>query len=142
MLPAYVSDGLNRGAIVVPDAVARVVLGPVRLTDRSITRRLAPIAGASAVVEDNVAVFQLSGLTVRNLQLRSAALRHFFTQGSGPPCRLAFAMYRLPAESPVVWLAPDGRVVNHFLLHFYVYVGTHDPAPGTVDLPPGCGASG
>ena len=51
-------------------------------------------------------------------------------------------MYRLPAESPVVWLAPDGRVVNHFLLRFYVYVGTHDPSPGTVDLPPGCGASG
>ena len=61
---------------------------------------------------------------------------------AGPPCRLTFAMYRLPAESPVVWLAPDGKVVNHFLLHFYVYVGTHDPAPGTVDLPPGCGASG
>jgi hypothetical protein len=87
-------------------------------------------------------VFQLNGLTVRNLQLRSAALRRFFTQGSGPVCRLTFAMYRLPADSPVVWLAPDGKVVNHFQLRVYLYVGAHDPVPGTVDLPPGCGASG
>ena len=126
----------------VPDGVARVVLGPVRLTDRSVTRRIVPTAGASAVVYDNVAVFQLNGLTVRNLQLRPGALRHFFTQGSGPLCRLAFALYRLPAETPMVWLAADGKVVNRVQLRFYLYVGMHDPPPGSTAFAPGCRATG
>jgi hypothetical protein len=142
MLPAFVSEGVNRGAIVVPDGVARLVLGPVRLTDRSVTRRLAPVAGASAVVHDNVAVFQLNGLTVQNLQLRSRALRGFFTQGAGPRCHLTFAIYRLPVESHMLWLARDGSVVNHALIRFYVYVGTHHSAPGSAVPTPGCGATG
>ena len=51
-------------------------------------------------------------------------------------------MYRLPAETHMVWLAPDGKVVSRILLRFYVYVGTHDPAPGSVVRPPNCSANG
>ena len=98
--------------IVVPDGVARVVLGPIRLLDRSVTRRIAPTAGASAVVQDNVALFQLNGLAVQSLELRTHALRRYFMQGSGQPCRLTFAIYRLPAESHMVWLAPNGEAIN------------------------------
>jgi hypothetical protein len=142
MLSAYVAQGINRGVIVVPDGVARVVLGPVRLTDRSLTGRIAPTPGASANVHDNVGLFQLNGLTVQNLELHGPALRRYFTQGSGQPCRLTFAVYRLPAESHMVWLAPDGKVVNHAVIHFPVYVGTHHPPPGSTRLDPQCGATG
>jgi hypothetical protein len=142
MLSTYVSDGVNRGVIVVPDGVARVVIGPVRLTDRSVTGRLAPTPGVTANVHDNVALFQLNGLTVRQLELRTPALSRYFTQGSGQPCRLTFAVYRLPAASHMVWLAPDGEVVNHALIQFPVYVGTHHPPPGSVRLDPRCGATG
>lgn len=141
MLSAYIAQGINRGVIVVPDGVARVVLGPVRLTDRSVTRRIAPTAGASAVVHDNVALFQLNGLTMENLRLRASSLKQFFSQGSGRDCRLTLAIYRLVAETHMLWLAPDGKVVNHALIRFPVYVGTRHPAPGTVPLPARCGSS-
>jgi hypothetical protein len=114
----------------------------IRLLDRSVARRIAPTGGASAAVHDNVALFQLNGLTVQNLELRTHALRRYFTQGSGQPCRLTFAVYRLPAESHVVWLAPNGKVVNHVLIQFPVYVGTHHPAPGSTVPTPGCGTTG
>jgi hypothetical protein len=142
LLSAYVSNGVNRGAIVVPDGVARVVLGPVHLLDTTITRRFTPTDGASAVVHDNIAMFQLSGLTVQNLELRTGALRRFFSEGSGRECRLTLAIYRLPAVTHMTWLARDGRMVNHALVQFALYVGTHHPTPGTVPLPPRCGASG
>ena len=142
MLPTYISDGVNRGVIVVPDGVARVVIGPIRLLDRSVTRRLAPTAGTTAVVHDNVALFQLSGLTVQHLELRTGALGQFFTQGSGKPCSMTFAIYRLPAEAHMVWLAPDGKIVNHARIQFALYVGTHHPASGTTVRDPQCGSNG
>jgi hypothetical protein len=142
MLSTYVSVGVNRGAIVVPDGVARVVLGPVRLTERSVTRRIAPTAGASAAVHDNVALFQLNGLTTENLKLRAASLHQFFSQGSGGECRLTLAIYRFVAETHMLWLAPDGKVINHALIRFPVYVGTRHPPLGTVPFPARCGATG
>jgi hypothetical protein len=142
MLSTYIVQGINRGVIVVPDGVARVVLGPIRLTDRSVTRRLAPTAGASAAVHDNVALFQLNGLTMQKLELRTHALRRYFTQGSGQPCRLTSAIYRLPAESHMLWLAPDGKFVGRALIRFAVYVGTHHPAPESTVRDPRCGATG
>ena len=33
---------------------------------------------------------------------------------------IRFAIYRLDAEAHMVWLAPDGRVVNHTLMRFPV----------------------
>jgi hypothetical protein len=142
MLSAYVAQGVNRGVIVVPDGVARVVLGPVRVTDRSVTGRIAPMRGVTATVQENVALFQLNGLTVQNLELRSDALRRFFSEGSGAACRLTLAIYRLPAEAHMLWLAPDGKVVKRTLIRFPVYVGTHHPAPGTVPFPRQCASSG
>jgi len=93
-------------------------------------------------VFDNVALFQLNGLTVQNLELRSGSLRHFFSEGSGGECRLTLAVYKIPAVSHMVWLAPDGRAVNRALIRFSLYVGMHHPAPGTVPFPPHCGSSG
>ncbi len=142
MLSTYVSDGVNRGVIVVPDGVARVVLGPIHLLDTTTTRRVTPTDGTTAVVHDNVVLFQLSGLTVQKLELRSGALRRYFTQGSGQPCRITFAVYRLPAVTHMVWLASDGRVINHALVQFALYVGTHDPPPGSTRLDPKCASTG
>jgi hypothetical protein len=142
MLSTYIAQGINRGVIVVPDGVARVVLGPVRVRDRSVTRRVTPAAGATATVHENVALFQLNGLTVQNLELRTRALRRYFTEGSGQPCHLTFAMYRLPAETHMVWLAPDGKVVGRALLRFELYVGTHHPAPASVVPTLDCGSTG
>jgi hypothetical protein len=142
MFSTYVSDGVNRGVIVVPDGVARVVLGPVHLLDSRITRRVTPVAGATSVVHDNVALFQLSGLTVQDLGLRSGALRRFNSEGTGRGCQITFAIYRLPAVTHIDWLAPDGRIVNHALARFDLYVGTHHPGPGSVVRDPRCGATG
>jgi hypothetical protein len=96
----------------------------------------------AAALAGAVALLQLNGLTVQNLELRQDALRRFFSQGSGTACRLTLAVYRLPAETHMLWLAPDGKVVRHTLIRFSVYVGTHHPAPGTVPLPRQCGSSG
>ncbi|MGN6868740.1 MAG: hypothetical protein ACTHMY_10090 [Solirubrobacteraceae bacterium] len=143
MLSAYVSDGVNRGVIVVPNGVARVVLGPMHLLDTTITRRLEPIAGATSVVQENVALFQLNGLTVEKLKLRSgAALRRFYMEGSGQQCRITFAVYRLPAVTHMVWLGSGGRVVNRALVRFDLYVGTHHPAPGSTVRGPNCSSTG
>ncbi len=141
MLSAYVAQGINRGVIVVPDGVARVVLGPIHL-DTTITRRLAPIAGTSSSVFDNVALFQLNGLTLQNLELRTGELRRFFMEGSSQGCRITFAVYRLPVLTHADWLAPDGRVLRHTLIHFELYVGVRHPAPDSVVRLPKCGSSG
>jgi hypothetical protein len=128
-----------RGLIVVPDGVARVVIGPVRLLDRSITSRVAPSPGATAVVHDNVALFQLHGLTLQKLELRTRGLARFFTQGSGRICQITSAIFRLPAVAHMLWLAPGGTVINHTLIRFPLYVGTHHPPPGTTRVDPLCG---
>jgi hypothetical protein len=142
MLPAYVSDGVNRAALVVPDGVARVVLGPIHLRDTTITSRLTPIAGATSAVFDNVALLQLNGLTVQNLELRSAAQRRFYYEGSGHECRLSLAVYKIPALTHMEWLAADGRVVKHTLIQFPLYVSARHPAPNTTVRGPSCPATG
>jgi hypothetical protein len=146
MLSGYVSAGVNRGAIVVPDGVARVVIGPIRLLDRSVMTQVTPKAGVTATVHDNVALFQLHGLTVQGLKLRFGALGRFFLEGSGSNCRATLSVYKLRAEAYMLWLAPDGRVadhatrvVNHTVIRFPVYVGTTHPAPGTPPLCPPTG---
>jgi hypothetical protein len=42
----------------------------------------------------------------------------------------------------MVWLAPNGKVINHTLIRFAVYVGIHHPAPDSTVRDPQCGASG
>lgn len=127
ILSAYVSDGINRGAILVPDGVSRVVVGPVHLLDTTVTSRFTPTSGASAVVHDNVALFQLNGLSVKNLQLNSHRLGRYFSRGSSPGggCPINFVVYALPATATVTWFAPDGRLANHIRINFPVYVGRH-----------------
>lgn len=89
-------------------------------------------------MHDNVAPFQLNGLTAQNLELRTGALRRFFSEDSGGECRLTLAVYRLPAVTHMTWLARDGRIVHHALVQFALYVGTHQ----TIPLPPRCSSSG
>jgi hypothetical protein len=79
---------------------------------------------------------------MENLELRAASLRQYFSQGSGGECRLTLAIYRLVAETHMLWLAPDGKVVNHALIRFPIYVGTRHPPPGTVRFPARCGSTG
>lgn len=141
LVSAYVSNGINHGVFAVPDGVARVVIGPVHLLDPTITSGFAPTPGAIADVRDNVAVFQLSGLTEQNLKLHPRALGRYFSRGSGRGCRVTVAIYALPATAPVIWFAADGRLVNHVRINFPVYVGTHHPAAGTTRNPT-CAASG
>jgi hypothetical protein len=142
LLSAYAAAGIDRGVIVVPDGVARVVIGPVHLLDTAITARFTPTAGATAGVHDNVALFQLSGLTVQNLELRTHALARFFSSGSGHGCRINFAVYALPATAIMTWFGPNGRLVNHVRINLPLYVGTHHPAPGTTTRIPRCAATG
>lgn len=141
MLSAYVSDGIDRGVLVVPDGVARVAIGPVHLTDLSITSRVTPTPGAGAAVHDNVALFQLNGLSVANLRLKADRLGRFFYQGSGRECHINFAIYALPATATMTWFGRGGRPVNHVRLNFRVYVGTHHPAPGATVRDPRCSAT-
>jgi hypothetical protein len=103
---------------------------------------LEPIAGATFTVNQNVALLQLNGLTAQNLELRPGALRRFFSQGSGPLCHMTFAIYRLPADAHMDWLAPNGRVVKHTLIQFPLYVGMRHPAPASTVRGPNCGSSG
>jgi hypothetical protein len=142
LLSAYVSDGVDRGVIVVPDGVARVVIGPVHLSDTSLGARVTPTPGASAAVHDNVALFQLNGLSVKGLGLKAAQLGPFFSQGSGSRCQINFAIYALPASATLAWFGPGGRLVNHVRIAFRVFVGTHHPAPGATVRDPSCGATG
>jgi hypothetical protein len=128
LLSAYVSDGVDRGVVVVPDGVARVVLGPVHLLDETITSRLAPTPGASAAVHDNVAPFRLNDLTVKSLQLNPSRLGAFFYQGSFGGCGPELTVYALPATATMNWFSADGRDLNHVRINFPVYVGTHHPS--------------
>jgi hypothetical protein len=128
MLSSYVSGAVDRGVLVVPDGVTRVVIGPVHLLDTKITSRFAPTPGASATVHENVALFQLNGLSVKNLQLNPSRLGGFFYQGSFRGCGPELTVYALPATATMNWFAADGRALNHVRINFPVYVGTHHPA--------------
>ncbi len=138
VLSAYVSDGINRGVILVPDGVARVLIGPVHLLDTKITTRFAPIPGATATAHDNVALFELDGLSMQKLALNPGRLGKYFSEGSGRGCRVTSAVYALPATATMVWLDAGGQPVNHARINFPVYVGTHHPAPGTTVGNPDC----
>ncbi len=98
--------------------------------------------GAGAEVHDNVALFQLNGLSVTNLRLKASRLGRFFYQGSGRECQINFAIYALPATAAMTWFAPGGRLVDHVRVNFRVYVGMHHPAPGATVRDPRCGTTG
>ena len=93
-------------------------------------------------MHDNVALLQLNGLSVKNLRLKPGRLRRFFTEGSGPSCRLNLAVYALPATAIMTWLGPHGPMFNPVRVNFPVYVGTRHPAPGSTVPTPGCGTTG
>ena len=95
------------------------------------------IAATSAMVSDNVALFQLDGLTEKGLGITPSdlRLRQFFSQGSGRGCRIDFAVYGLPAAARMTWFDARGRVVRDITIRFLLYVGTRHPAPGSAGDP-------
>lgn len=138
LLSAYGAHGVNRGAIVVPDAVAKVELGQLRLLEP--TRSIQPlhIASTSSDVTDNVALFQLTGITEKNLRINPAALARFFSQGAGRGCHVSLAIYELPAVAQMTWISATGKVITHAAIQLHLYVGTNHPVPGTATQIPDC----
>ena len=137
LVSAYVASGVDRGVVLVPDGVARVALGSFRLVDPWRSPEDVRIAATSAIVSDNVALFQVNGLTEKGLGITPSdlRLRQFFSQGSGRGCRIDFAVYGLPAAARMTWFDARGRVVRDITIRFLLYVGTRHPAPGSAGDP-------
>lgn len=87
----------NTGAVVVPDAVAKVTLGPFRVTSRV---RVAPalIPTVTSLVYSNVAAFQLNAPTV--------------TSRGGLPGQGAPGMYSTGAYARMSWFGAHGNVIR------------------------------
>jgi hypothetical protein len=137
LLSAYVNSGINRGVILVPDGVSKVTLANFRLLAPSAVR-LDQLPQTTSAVSDNVALFQLSGLTEQSLHLNPQRLGRYFSQGSGRGCRISFAIYELPATAQMSWLNPAGNTIRRTTTDLRLYVGTRHPAPGTTSQIPGC----
>jgi hypothetical protein len=87
----------NTGAVVVPDDVAKVTLGPFRVTSRvRVAAALTPTV--SSVVHNNVAAFQLNAPTV--------------TSRGGLPGQGAPGMYSTGAHARMTWFGARGNVIS------------------------------
>lgn len=86
-------NGSSAGAIVVPDGVTEIQLGPYRLVNPPVPVKSTDIASATARVNENVAAFDISVPTVTN---RKAA--------SG--------FYTVPAVAQTTWFATNGTIVR------------------------------
>jgi hypothetical protein len=137
LLSAYVDNGVNRGVILVPDGVAKVILDHFRLT-APIAALLDHLPQTTATVSDNVARFQLAGLTEQGLHINPAALGRYFYQGSGRGCQTSFAVYALPATAQMTWLNAASSAISTTTISLELYVGTHHPLPGTTAQNPSC----
>ena len=137
VVSAYVSGGVNRGAILVPDGVARVTLGSFRLAAPWSPARPVRIAATGAPVSDNVALFQLSGLTEKNLRINpeDRRLSRLSFESSGHACTIDFAIYGLPGAARMTWFDARGDAVRATNIRLLLYVGTRHPAPGSADDP-------
>jgi hypothetical protein len=132
---AYPGNGINDGVLVVPDGVARVALGPFRLIDQTITAAHPHIANATSMVRDNVASFQLAGVTMKSLHLNPAELGPFFYSAVTNPSRhLNSAVYAMPAVAQMTWFDARGQVISRSAIHTYLYVGTQHPVVSTEHL--------
>lgn len=138
LLSAYAAHGVNRGAIVVPDRVAKVELGEFRLLAATTSIQPLHVASTSSDVSDNVALFQLNGITEENLHVDPVDLARFFSQGAGRGCHISLAIYELPAVAQMTWISATDKVITHVSIQLHLYVGTNNPVPGTTTQIPDC----
>lgn len=137
LLSAYVASGVDRGVMLVPDGVAKITLDHFRLLA---PRRasLGHVPTTTSTVTNNVALLQITGLTEQNLHVNPDALGRYFSQGSGRRCQINFAIYALPATTQMTWLNGAGDTIHRATIRFPLYVGTHNPTPGTTTTNPEC----
>ena len=140
IVSGYVASGIDRGAIVVPDGVAAVTIGHFQLAT-SAAHRLKGIAVTSSPVRNNVALFQLTGVTEGNLHLSAADLAHHSAyQASGSRCQISLAIYGLPAMADIAWSNPDGKIIRRVAVRLRLYIGVRHPPRQAVPGIPGCSA--
>jgi hypothetical protein len=96
-------NGSSAGAVVVPDGVADVQLGPFRLVDPPVPINSADIANATAHVNENVAAFDISVPMVTD---RKAA--------SG--------LYGVPAVAQTTWFDANGTIIRRTTTKLDVFV--------------------
>jgi hypothetical protein len=130
LLSDHVDDTINRGVIPVPDGVAKVTLDHFQLTAPTASH-LNQIAPATSTVTNNLASFQLAGITEHDLHLNPRDLRPYFSQASGHGCQITFAVYALPATAQMTWLNAGGDTVHRTTIALTLYASTHHPVPGT-----------
>jgi len=130
LLSDYVSSGVDRGVMLVPDGVAQVTLDHFRLLAprQAVLDRVPP---ATSIVKDNFAPLRITGLTEENLDLSPSSLGRYFHEGSGSRCRINFAVYALPATAQMTWLSATHTAIRRITISLRLDVGTHHPAPGT-----------
>jgi hypothetical protein len=87
-------NGSTAGALVVPNGVVEVQLGPFRLVDPPVPINAADIANATARVHENVAAFDISVPTVINHKVASG-------------------LYGVPAVAVAIWFDADGNIIRH-----------------------------
>ncbi len=120
------SAGVDRGVILVPDGVRKVVLDDFRLITPK--GEAIPDITTSATVTDNLALLKLGALTISKLHLNPAD-PGTFSQGSGRLCRTTFAIYALQASAEMTWTEAAGNLLRR-RIDLYLYIGTHHPRTG------------
>lgn len=81
------------GVVVVPDGVARVTLGPIRLIGPPARVDASKFGTVTAAVRDNVAAFRMPMLTASNRRIYSG-------------------LFGVPAVAQAVWFDPTGKVIK------------------------------
>ncbi len=103
----FAANDTNRGVVIVPDGVARVTLGSFRLTDPPAAINPSEIVSAISVVHENVAAFQLKGLTATATSRRQAGL------------------YGVNAVAQMTWFAANGKLIRHTTTNLSLVVNVH-----------------
>lgn len=122
VLTTFVQDGIERGAIVVPDGVARVSLRFEIVT--SFRAPTLPWLGGTWAVRSNVALLTIRGVTARRL--------HAITYGrvamtEGRSCRAPSALLKVPLEAEMVWFSALGSVLKRTEITLPLYVTVKHP---------------
>lgn len=112
----YGANDTNRGVVVVPDGVAKVTLGPVRIPLSEIPIIPRPTATTTSAVHNNVAAFQLSGLDVVSPALRSG-------------------LYGVNAVTQMTWLSPTGSVLHQITTNLNLVLNVKHQGPGQGCIP-------
>jgi hypothetical protein len=111
LLLATVLDGKSVNALVVPDGVARVTLGPIS-QDRPTPLKASAIATQTLTVRDNLVVLT-------------------FTPSTATSRRFRTSIYFVSAHLEAIWLAADGHVIRRVRMPFQLPVQVRHAGHGT-----------